>query len=267
MKRLFRRLFRSILALIVLFLLFILFILHPQALYAGKRQYKNVTIYSATHYSTAFNDVIDHALTLIRQSELYDSSFHFDVFINDGSSFPRVLKAILGDAFAWGYHHNVVLAGQNDDSLQFIKLNGHYRQLSRTVAHEMIHCLQANRFGIFGSRPVKNIPQWKWEGYPEYVSYLSTKHPEDSILLQNLPLLDSLKNETHYPVEIETDEGKSFAGLDYFRWWLMIKYCVDIKGMHFTDIMEEEVQFNTIYDEMMNWYWNDQGALSPPGGP
>ncbi|MES1216885.1 MAG: hypothetical protein ABUT20_15320, partial [Bacteroidota bacterium] len=209
--------------------------------------------FSVKSAAPEFNKVIDHAIALIKHSELYDSSFHFDIFINDGSSFPGVLKKVFGDAFAWGYYNNVVLAGSNDDSLQFMQLYGRQRQLSRTIAHEMMHCLEAKRFGLFGSRPLKNIPYWKWEGYPEYIGYRSSLYDEHLILLKNLATLDSLKNETYAPVEVDTDEGKSIAGLDYFRWWLMIKYCIDVKKMSFVEIMKDEVQYDNILAEMMDW--------------
>ena len=157
--------------------------------------------------------------------------------------------------------------GSNDSSLQFIRLNGHQRQLARTIAHEMMHCLEASHFGVMGSRPFKNIPLWKWEGYPEYIAYRSYRLNEDSLLLINLALLDSLKNETYYPVEVSTDEGKSFTGLDYFRWWLMIKYCMDIKGMSLIQIMKDDVQSDKVYAGMMNSYRNNHHSFSPPSGP
>ena len=267
MKRSFRLLFRFFLLLLVLFISFIVFVLNPQVLYARERHYRQTTIYSANTSPPAFNKVLDKATELIRPSELYDSSFHFDVFMNDGASFTPVLKKVLGDAFAWGYHNNVVLNGENNAALEFIHLNGHQRHLARTIAHEMIHCLQANHFGLFHSRPLKNVPYWKWEGYPEYICYRSTGLKEDSILISNLAIMDSLKNATYAPVDINIEEGKSFAGLDYFRWWLMVKYCMDINGMTFAEILKDDVKYDTVYKEMMDWYYKNHKRASPPAGP
>jgi hypothetical protein len=267
MKRLFRWIFRAFLILFTIAVLLILFILNPQLLYANKKTYKTVTVYSKHLCPENFRNELNKSIELISHSELYDSAFHFDVFMNDGSSFPAVPKLILGDAFAWGYHNNVVLNGQSDSSLQYIYLNGYKRQLSRTIAHEMIHCLEANRFGLFGSRPLKKIPYWKWEGYPEYIAYRSLVYNEDSLFMVNLNRLDSLKNETYAPVEVDTDDGKSFAGLDYFRWCLMIKYCVDIKKMSFAEIMKEKVEYNSVYSEMMTWYAGHKSSFSPPHTP
>ncbi|MES1222522.1 MAG: hypothetical protein ABUT20_43910, partial [Bacteroidota bacterium] len=97
--------------------------------------------------------------------------------------------------------------------------------------------------------------------------YRSSLYDEHLILLKNLAILDSLKNETYAPVEVDTDEGKSIAGLDYFRWWLMIKYCIDVKKMSFVEIMKDEVQYDNILAEMMDWYKKNQLSFSPPSGP
>ncbi|MES1222855.1 MAG: hypothetical protein ABUT20_45605 [Bacteroidota bacterium] len=267
MKRLVRRIFRVFLVLLVLAGLLIIFIMKPQLLYARERAYKTVYIYSNNISPAGFDSVLNKSIELISHSEIYDSLFRFDLFLNDGSSFPAIPKKLLGDAFAWGYHNNVVLNGKTDPSLQFIHYNGYQRQLARTIAHEMIHCLEANRFGLFGSRPLKKIPHWKWEGYPEYIAYRSSLYNEDSMFISNLKLLHSLKNETYCPVEVNTDEGKSIAGLDYFRWWLMIKYCLDIKKMTFIQIMKEEISDDSVYKEMMRWYADYRKSFSPPSGP
>jgi hypothetical protein len=223
-------------------------------MYARTRTYENISVYSNNICPLAFNKVLEKATSLITQSELYDSTFHFDVFLNDGSSFPFFPKKIFGDAFAWGYYNNVVLNGVNDSSFTFMKLNGYNRQLARTIAHEMMHCLEAKRFGLTGSRPLKNIPNWKWEGYPEFIAYRSSLYKEDSLLIANLALLDSLKDQPLYVAMVNTDEGMSVAGMDYFRWWLMIKYCMDVKKMTFIQIMKDEVKYDDVYREMMEWH-------------
>lgn len=268
MKGLFRWMFRMFIVGAAIAGLLIVFMLNPQILYAHTKTYKSISIFSKYQCPGRFNAIIDQSLDLISYSELYDSSFRFRLFLNDGSAFPTVPKTILGNAFAWGYSNNIVLNGTTDSSFGFISLNGYKRQLARTIAHEMMHCLQANRFGIFGSRPLKNIPYWKWEGYPEYISYRSSVHyNEDSLLIVNLGRLDSFKNHSYAPVEVDTDEGKSFAGLDYFRWWLMVKYCIDIKKMSFADMLKNEVGYEAIYTEMINWYANHRYSFSPPSGP
>jgi hypothetical protein len=254
---------------IILVVLFISVMLNPQVLYANKKSFKQITVYYHQADPSSITPALEQAVGLVRQSELYDSSFRFHIFLNDGASVIPVLRKALGDAFAWGYYNNVVLNGAIDNSNQYLLLNNHQRHLARTLAHEMIHDLQAHRFGVFQSRPVKNVPVWKWEGYPEYIAYRSTIENEPCILLENIFILQTHANESSFPIEINIDEGRSFAGLDYFRWWLMVKYLVDIKQMNFAAILKDEVKYEIVYADMLHWYHqqiNNQ-AFSPPAGP
>jgi hypothetical protein len=256
-KRLFKIIFRSLFLFMFFAGGFVALMLNPQLLYAKKTSYKQATVYYQHLYPASFNYSLDQALLLVKKSELYDSSFRYHIFLNDGTSVSPILKKLLGDAFAWGYYNNVVLSGTMDATNQFIQLNGGQRHLARTLAHEMIHDLQAHRFGLFHSRPLKNVPLWKWEGYPEYIAYRSSAKDEKKILLDNIGRLVNLRENSWSPVEIDIDEGKSFAGLDYFRWWLMIKYLVDIKHMSYKCILEEDIKYDAVLAGMRSWY-NDQ---------
>jgi hypothetical protein len=263
-KRILKIVLRSLGLLLMLFIGFIALMLNPQVLYAKKLSRKQVTVHYQQRYPASFDRSVDQALALVKQSELQDSSFRFHVFLNDGLSVAPVLKKILGDAFAWGYYNNVVLSGKLDETNQFIGLNGYNRHLARTLAHEMIHGLQAHKFGLFNSRPLKNVPVWKWEGYPEYIAYKSGIKNERKILVDNISRLLSFGNSSWYPVEVDIDEGKSFAGLDYFRYWLMIKYLIDIKHMNYASVLEESIKYDIVYADMLHWYHSIlQNNISP----
>lgn len=248
-------LFWRVIACVIIFLgSFIVLMLNPQVLYANATHYRQVTIYSQKKLDKSFNKVIDHALLLVQHSELYDKNFSIDVFINDGSIFTRIIKFIYGNAYGYGYHNNAILNGSIDSALQFIHLNGYKRQLSRTIAHEMIHCYQYNRYGLFGSRPLKNLPIWKWEGYPEYVSNNSALKNERTILIENIKRLNEYEEENGLEwVEVDLDEGKSYIGTN-FRNWLMVKYMMEVKKTKLHDLMSDEIMYKGVYDEMLEWY-------------
>lgn len=254
MKKFKRMLLRVIICLIIIFSGLVVLMLNPQVLYANAAHYKQVTVYSQSKLDKSFNQVIDHALMLVQKSELYDKNFAFDVFINDGRSFVNLVKFIYGNAYGWGYHNNVILNGSIDNDLQFINLNGYQRHLARTISHEMIHCFQNNKYGLFGSRPFKDVPVWKWEGYPEYISNKSTLKDERTILIENIQrLVEYEKKNSLEWLEIEVDEGKSYLGIN-FRNWLMVKYLMDIKKMKLDDMMKDEVKYDAAYNEMLQWY-------------
>ncbi len=228
--------------------------LNPQIMFANKQDYNGVTVYSQEKYDTSYNKVIDKALSLVRKSELYDSAFRMDIFINDGSRFPKILKELYGEAYAWGYHNNVILNGTPDKTFQWIRLNGYYRQMARTVAHEMIHCYQYHALGLFHSRPFKNIPVWKWEGYAEYVCYRSSTKDEKNILLQNIKRLQSYNRENFLYAETIVDEGPTFVGTEYLKFWVMVKYLMDVKGLSFKQILDDNITDTATYEEMIDWF-------------
>lgn len=254
MKKFKMLMFRFIICLIVIFCCFVALMLNPQVLYANATHYRQVTIYSQKKLDQTIYKVLDHALLLAQQSELYDRNFSLDVFLNDGSSFVKIVKFIYGDAYGWGYHNNVILNGSIDTALNFIHLNGYKRQLSRTISHELIHCFQYNKYGLFGSRPLKDVPIWKWEGYPEYISNKSALKNERTLLIENIKRLMEyeLENSLEW-VEIEVDEGKSYLG-NNFRNWLMVKYLIDIKGIRLNELMKDKIKYNAVYTEMVRWY-------------
>ncbi len=45
--------------------------------------------------------------------------------------------------------------------------------LIKLLAHEPIYCHQFQKLGLRKSNPVAKIPEWKWEGDPEYIARLN----------------------------------------------------------------------------------------------
>ena len=103
-----------------------------------------------------------------------------------------------------------MLNGATDTSLQWIHLNNYNRHLARTIAHELIHCMQARKLGLFKSKPLANIATWKWEGYAEYISYSSSVRDEKEILAKAVDLYEKNKNNPDFKwAMVDIDEGKS----------------------------------------------------------
>ena len=190
MRKILRYFLRTVLVFILMLGLLIIFMLNPQIVYAKKHSYKQLNVYSKYKYPTVYDKVLDQSLQLVKQSEIYDPQMRLDIFLNDGNgaSVKFVLKKAFGNAFAWGYHNNVILNGTTDDSLKWITLNGYNRHLARTIAHEMIHCYEVHKLGMFHSRPFAKIPIWKWEGYPEYICYRSFCKDEKKVLTDAINL-------------------------------------------------------------------------------
>ncbi|MBI2730187.1 MAG: hypothetical protein HYX40_05450 [Sphingobacteriales bacterium] len=229
------------------------FMLNPQVLFASGYKYGQLHIYASPKYNGGQNDRFDKAISLIRKSELYHSSFQIDVFLNGAKPVNFLLTHTMGDAYAWGYYNNVVINGAIDERFEWNHLRKYQRHFSRTLAHEMIHCLQSDQLGPLHSRPLKKIPIWKWEGYPEYISYLSAVKNEKQVLIENIRRFAAFKKSGKTWIEVEIDEGKSYTSIDYMKAWLMIKYLLDIKGMTYRQILKDEIKEETVFNEMINW--------------
>ena len=52
---------------------------------------------------------------------------------------------------------------------------------------------------------------------------------------------------------VDVDEGESIAGKDYFRFWIMVKYLIDIKHLGFDDLIKQSVREEEVYAEMIQW--------------
>jgi hypothetical protein len=244
--------------------LLVIFMLNPQIVYAKKHSYRHFTVYPRSEYPAGYDKVLDHALELVKQSELYNTDMKPDIFLNDGNgkSVKFILKKVIGEAFAWGYHNNVILNGSPDSSFTWLELNGYKRHLARTIAHELIHCYQAKKLGLFKANPIANIPHWKWEGYAEYVCYKSAIKNENQVLYDAITKYETGKDKKDFAWSTVTiDEGESFAGKDYYRFWIMVKYLADIKRFSFEQVIKTDMTEEQVFQEMIKWY-KDQSAIT-----
>ncbi|MEO8448116.1 MAG: hypothetical protein ABI528_11495, partial [bacterium] len=145
-------------------------VLSPSLMYANKTEYRSFTIYHDTPIENVFTQRLDETETILKSSELYDPAFKIYICLNDNSLYPQIIHAIRGDAFAFGFYDEVVMLGNSNHAENYTELNEYKWNLSELMAHEIVHCLQFNKYGLLASNPVANYPEWKWEGYPEYIA-------------------------------------------------------------------------------------------------
>jgi hypothetical protein len=259
MRKILRYTLRTLLGFLLLLSLIVVFMLNPQLVYAKKHSYKQLTIYSKDKYPPGYDKVFDSALKLVQQSELYKPDLKLDIFLNDGSgaSVKFVLKQFFGNAFAWGYHNNVVLNGTTDDSLKWCYINGYSRYLPRLIAHEMIHCYQLKKLGLYNASPYGDVPIWKREGYAEYICYKSSVKNEQQMLFEAIKKYNEQKEKDSFVwATVNIDEGESYAGKDYYRFWILVKYLCDVRKLSFDELIKGTIKEESVYGEMMEWYKN-----------
>lgn len=226
-------------------------ILNPIVTYANKTPYNNYTIFHNQALDPAVIIRLEEATELLKASEFYESKMTLDICLNEGSTYPEMIQAIRGKAFAWGFYNKVVMQGNANAVRNYVELNGYKWNFTQLLAHEMTHCLQFNKLGFWKSKPIANIPNWKWEGYAEYVARQNT---DQKILSNNIKkLLASDKNK--WAINF-TDS--SIAPRIYYEYWTLTQFCLDIKKMTYQQLLLDTTSDQTVRQEMMKWYEGKQ---------
>jgi hypothetical protein len=222
-------------------------ILNPILTYANKTIHNNFNIYHNTQLDPFIILYLDDATDLLKKSEFYNERLKLDICLNDGSKYPNMIKAIRGRAFAWGFYNKVVLQGTMNCKENFIELNGYKWNLIELLTHEMVHCIQFDKLGFWKSKPFANIDNWKWEGYAEYIA---RQKQNQKTLLQNIEKLNHADKNNW---EIILDDG-TITAREYVEYWIMVQYCMDIKGMSYQQLLKDSSNEWTIRQEMNAWY-------------
>ncbi|MCY7420197.1 MAG: hypothetical protein LH478_00405, partial [Chitinophagaceae bacterium] len=103
------------------------------------------------------------------------------------------------------------------------------------------------KLGLGKSKPIANIPNWKWEGYAEYVSR------------QNTDQKDLSKNIARFLATNKNNWAISFADTtiaprEYYDYWTLLQFCMDIKKMTYKQVLTDTASEQTVRQEMMKWF-------------
>lgn len=222
-------------------------VLNPTLLYANKTVVDNYAVYHNSEIDNNFLNQLENITALLKRSELYDSTFRLDICLNDGSIYPTLLEKIRGHAFAWGFYNKIVLQGNVNYQDNYVELNGYRWNLEQLITHEAIHCYQYRKFGFWDSNPIAKYPNWKWEGYPEYVS---RQKQEQQDLIENI---EKLLEKDSDGWAIEFSDG-TISPIDYYKDWLLVKYSLDIKRLSYEALLIDSTEKEVVEKEMMTWY-------------
>lgn len=231
--------------------LLLIVVLNPILTYANKTTHNNISVYHNKTIDTALLTKLDQAAEFLKVSEFYNPKLHLDICLNDGSMYPELIRTLQGQAFAWGFYDKIVLQGAANYQDNYIELHGYRWNLTQLLAHEMTHCLQFSQLGFWKSNPVANIPNWKWEGYAEYVS---RQNADQKDLSKNLARLFAA-NAGNWEV---TFADSTISPVEYYENWTMVQYCMNIKDMTYIQILKDTTKEKNIRKEMINWSKNNK---------
>lgn len=232
---------------LVLVGILLVIILQPIVTYASKTNHNNFVIFHNKPLDPLLKAKLDEAVVLLKKSEFYDPSLKFDICLNDGSTYPQIIKILRGQAFGWGFYNKVVLQGVANYESNYVELNGYKWNLTQLLVHELVHCLQFQRLGLWKSKPIADIPDWKWEGYAEYISRQGIEQKD--FLKNMIRLTKADRNKWGINFEDSTISPK-----DYYENWILVQFCIDIKKMNYQQLISDLTSEEALKKEMMLWF-------------
>ena len=228
---------------------FIGLLLNPSLLYAHETVTPQYTIYHSQPLDPAFSQRLAQARALVRSSDVFDNNLRLEVCLNDGSRYPSLVQAVEGPAFAWAFYNKVVLNGKLQVAANQLSFRHYGWNLTRLLAHEMIHCYQFHHFGLWRSNPLARYPTWKWEGYAEYVARQPTS---PTALRQHLPYLQQAEQLVPDEWGLRLPDSTS-TSREYFRYFMLTEYCLDVKHLTFQQLLRDTTSQATAYQQLRQW--------------
>jgi hypothetical protein len=231
-------------------------ILFPQKLFANKMKYKEFTVCSNSEIDDNIKTVLDGAISLVKESELYDPTYQYNIILCYNTFYNKFDDKIFGAGPAGRSRlHNVIVKIRIDPekNLAFpVFPKACEIKLTYLIAHEMIHCLQANRYGIKKFNPYHHPEYWKLEGYPEYISRKPELSNNDYSLQREIKRYADLEGQAE-TFWISQEKDGCEAPNYYYKGRLMMEYLIGIKHLSYDKILNDTVPENTIYREMLKW--------------
>jgi len=237
---------------IVLFLIVesvhLLVLLFPQPFFRHGLSIRNVHFYSDKPLEerdlASFRTVFEQASL----SPLFDSTQKHRIFICNSERTYSIYSRLAGrNSSSQGFNveptRNIFISrsfietvrSQYGATFQYTLLEG---SLNHIILHEMYHSLVTNQLGFLESR---KLPSWKREGYAEYGASWAVKKSDLDFDLRRQ--IDLLYNQTEV----------SPIRLHYLRSQLLIEYLIDVEGMTFRSIMDEEIDEGEALVRMIRW--------------
>jgi hypothetical protein len=257
MKKIFKRIFKiTLLTFLAAILIIVTIVLFPQRLFANKIKYKEFTVYSNDKIDNSIKIVLDNTMNLIQKSELYDSTYKYNIILCNNSFYNKIDDKLLGTGpTARATHNNVIIKVRIDPKSNLAFATFHKAcevNLTKLLAHEMTHCLQANKYGILKFNPFKHPEFWKLEGYPEYISRYTELSGEDYSLISDIDRYVNLESKAN-DIWILAEDGGCEVPDYYYKGRLMIEYLMNIRHLSYDKILNDTVSENTVYQEMITW--------------
>ncbi|MEL6676758.1 MAG: hypothetical protein AAFR61_31400 [Bacteroidota bacterium] len=222
-------------------------ILNPGWAYAHQTQIGQCRVFHQESLPAGFEDRLLDALAIIRQSPLYEQDYLIKLCLEDGASYPDLVRKFVGSPRGVSYGNVALIFREFHVAENYSLLNGKQWNFTELLAHELTHCLQANKFGI----PMLRKPTWKIEGYAEYVARRAV---HTSNLRQNYQKWLAAKSAGLTQWDMVFLEGEMGVGIDYFHYMLGVQFYLEVKEIPYIELMEKDELGKNWQEELADWY-------------
>lgn len=207
-------------------IIYVLILIYPNIFFSYKYEYRNFQIHSDKPISPSIDFVIDDTIDRIKESELYDTNYKFNLFLcNDNwrlKLFSR--NGDVGGFVNYSISPNIYIRESDIENNELIPpgewmYTPEERPLSYFIAHETIHSLQRKHNLIFLLRGPVHITEW-------YADYIAKKPDFDYDTYTKLYL------ENNYFMN-------PISGL-YHKYHYYISYLMDKKWYTYDRVIDEQ---------------------------
>jgi hypothetical protein len=254
-KKIKRVIYYSLITILVFVIGLATIILYPQPLFAKKIAYKQFNVYSNEKIEDDIKRILDSALSLVEESELYDSTYKMDIFLAYNTFFNKLDDQIFRQgSSARAIDNNLVIKVKIDvnKNLAFTIFHNPCQQsFAYLIAHEMVHCLQAHKYGIWKFNPIRHPALWKLEGYPEYVARQKSADPNYSLKREIKRFIELKRTQTDKWISVE-ERGCQTPEF-YYKGRLMTEYLINVRELTYDQVLKDKHSEDEIYAEMIEW--------------
>lgn len=225
-------------------------VLYPYSHFDYRESYRNFEIYSDHKPDRSLKETLDKVQRRMKFVDGYDHRKNYTLFICNRRSCYKPFARLMGV--------NALSRGLTIEPLGYVLINmqdientrGIYRgsfpytiieaEPDHIIAHELVHVITTSRLGFWTS---SQLPRWKREGYAEYgtTRMLRETNPEYSLRDRARRYFDG-----YY---LGMAKGREI----YIQAGLVMEYLLDERKMGFDKVMNKDLEFDDILQEMKQW--------------
>jgi len=229
--------FKGLYFIIFVGIAFIVFVFFPNlTIFRNHINYKQFSVFADDNINENIFNILDHVYQQISSSEIYDNSLKYKIFISSNFKNYQLFCPNLKSAFAATYPIiNNIFVSKTDIENDLVfrdATEDDQRSLTSVISHEVTHKLIEK---AIGSKANKKLPDWKKEGYCEYISgeeYLDIRAAVNKIY---------------------TNANSFSPKFNYLKYRTLVSYLLDIKEISFKELIETEFDMNLLQEEIRGY--------------